>query len=224
MSQYSLLYIEDETYIREMVTDYLEPYFSIIYEAENGKEALSIYKEQQPDVILTDIEMPKMNGLEFIEQIRNEGSKTPAIVLTAHTTNTYLFKAIELNLIKYLIKPLQEKELLETLDKTFKKIASQNPTVFRLTEQHYYDTYNQTLSHKDEIISLTASQYQLLDLLLENKDCTVSREQIEHSIWADRPMSDSALRSLIHTVRATIGKESIKTISKMGYKINLYES
>jgi len=224
MSKYSLLYIEDEDYIREMVIEYLQPYFSSIYEASNGKEALKIYKEKKPDIILTDIEMPQMNGLEFIEQIRIEGSNTPAIVLTAHTTNDYLFKAIELNLIKYLTKPLQEEELLETLKKTFKKIESQNPTVFRLSETHYYDLYNHTLTCNDKIISLTASQYQLLDLLLEHKGCTVSTEQIEHHIWTEKAMSDSALRSLIHTIRSTIGKESIKTVSKMGYKINLYDS
>jgi DNA-binding response OmpR family regulator len=223
MSKYSLLYIEDELYIREMVVEYLQPYFSTIYEANNGKEALTIYGEKNPDIILTDIEMPQMNGLEFIEQIRQREFSTPAIILTAHTTNAYLFKAIELNLVKYLTKPLQEEELLETLEKTFKKIESQNPTVFRLSEDHYYDTYNHTLTCQDEIISLTASQYQLLDLLLENKRCTVSPEQIEHTIWADKPMSSSALRSLIHTVRSIIGKESIKTISKMGYKINLYD-
>jgi DNA-binding response OmpR family regulator len=223
MSKYSLLYIEDEAYIREMVVEYLQPYFSNIYEADNGKKALEVYQEKQPDVILTDIEMPQMNGLEFIEQIRKKGSNTPAIVLTAHTTNTYLFKAIELNLIKYLTKPLQEEELLKTLEKTFKKIESQNPTVFRLSEDHYYDTYNHTLTCQDEIVSLTASQYQLLDLLLENKRCTVSPEQIEHTIWIDKPMSSSALRSLIHTVRSIIGRDSIKTISKMGYKINLYD-
>lgn len=224
MSQYSLLYIEDESYIREMVVDYLEPFFSTIYEANNGKEALALYEEKQPDIILTDIEMPQMNGLEFVESIRQKDTTTPVLVLTAYTTHSYLFKAIELNLVKYLTKPLQEEELLEVLEKTFAKIASQNPTVFRLSETHYYDTYNHTLTCEDKIIALTASQYQLLDLLLENKNCTVSPEQIEYAIWPDRPMSSSALRSLIHTVRGTLGKESITTISKMGYKINLYDS
>ncbi|NEW61700.1 response regulator [Sulfurovum sp. bin170] len=65
MPKYTLLYVEDELRIRNMVVEYLQEHFSVIYEASDGEEALAIYYDKQPDIIITDIQMPKMNGLEF---------------------------------------------------------------------------------------------------------------------------------------------------------------
>ncbi len=223
MSKYSLLYIEDEIYIRTMVVEYLQRYFQTIYQASNGKEALRIYEEKKPDMIITDIEMPQMNGLEFASRIRQKDEQTLIVILTAHSKTEYLLKAIELNLVKYLIKPLDEEELLEALENSFKKIESKNPSVFRLTEHHYYDTYNHTLVYKDELIPLSSSQYQLLDILLDGKNRMVTYSEIEHSIWTQKAMSSSALRSLVHNTRLMIDKNIIKNVSKIGYKIRLYE-
>ncbi len=223
MSKYSLLYIEDEIYIRTMVVEYLQRYFQTIYQASNGKEALRIYEEKKPDMIITDIEMPQMNGLEFASRIRQKDEQTLIVILTAHSKTEYLLKAIELNLVKYLIKPLDEEELLEALENSFKKIESKNPSVFRLTEHHYYDTYNHTLVYQDELIPLSSSQYQLLDILLDGKNRMVTYSEIEHSIWTQKAMSSSALRSLVHNTRLMIDKNIIENISKIGYKIKLYE-
>jgi len=223
MSKYSLLYIEDEIYIRTMVVEYLQQHFETIYQASNGKEALRVYEDKKPNMIITDIEMPQMNGLEFASQIRKTDDQTPIIILTAHSKTAYLLKAIELNLVKYLIKPLDEEELLEALENAFKKIESKNPSVFRLTEHHYYDTYNHTLVYQDELIPLSSSQYQLLDILLDGKNRMVTYSEIEHSIWTQKAMSSSALRSLVHNTRLMIDKNIIKNVSKIGYKIKLYE-
>ena len=100
-SKYSLLYVEDEPFVREMVVEYLEAFFSTIYEASNGVEALKIYDEKNPDVIITDIEMPKMNGLKFASLIRQKDMNTPIIITTAYTSVEYLLEATELSLIKY---------------------------------------------------------------------------------------------------------------------------
>lgn len=181
--KYSLLYIEDESFIREMVVEYLSDYFVTIYEATNGKEALEIYTEKKPDIIITDIEMPHMNGLEFSTQIRKQNSDIPIIITTAYTTTSYLLHAVELRLIKYLIKPIEEDKLEEALAICFEQLENQNPSIISLTKTHQYDTLNQTLIfNKSDIISLTLSQSKFLNLLIKHKNRAVSYQELENYI------------------------------------------
>ncbi|MAD41803.1 MAG: DNA-binding response regulator, partial [Arcobacter sp.] len=100
-----ILYVEDDDIARENGVEYLENYFENIYEASDALTALKLYEKHQPDIIITDIQMPKLNGLEFVQRIRKTDSKTQVIVISAFSDKDYLLKAIELQLVKYLIKP-----------------------------------------------------------------------------------------------------------------------
>jgi len=221
--KYSLLYVEDEATTREMVVDYLDEFFTSIYEARDGEEGLVLYDEKKPDIIITDIEMPKINGLKFASLIRKRDEHTPIIITTAYTSVEYLLEATELNLIKYLVKPIKEERLEEALESCFEKIEGRTPSVVRLTDKYRYDTLNHILTFDGALVSLTSSQRQLLDLLIQNKNRAVTYREIENYIWYDKVMSDSALRSLVYDIRKLIGKNSIENVSKTGYRINLYE-
>ncbi len=221
--KYSLLYVEDEAVIREMVVTYLDEIFTDIYEATNGEEALMLYHKKKPDIIITDIEMPKMNGLKFASLVRKEDETTPLIITTAYTSVEYLLEATELNLIKYLVKPIEEEKLEEALQSCFDKIELKSSSVVRLTKKYRYDTFNHTLTFEGKLVSLTSSQLQFLDLLIKNRNRAVTYMEIENYIWYDKVMSDSALRSLVYDIRKLIGKNSIENVSKTGYRINLYE-
>ncbi|NEW61541.1 response regulator transcription factor [Sulfurovum sp. bin170] len=220
---YSLLYVEDEDYIREVVVEYLEEFFSTIYEASNGKEALEIYYDKQPDIVITDIRMPKMNGLTFARKLRERDKSTPIVITTTYATTEYLLDAVELNLIKYLLKPIEEERLLEAINLCVHQIEESSPSVVNLNSQYKYDTYNQTLTLDGKIVPFTMSQRKLLDILIKNRHRAVSYQEIEGYIWGRGEMSESALRSLVHTIRRVISKDTIQNISKIGYKIKLYE-
>jgi len=222
-TKYSLLYVEDEVDVREMVVEYLEVFFLDIYTASNGVEALEIYNDKKPDVIISDIEMPKMNGLKLASLIREKDLTTPIIMTTAYTSVEYLLEATELNLIKYLVKPVEEEKLQEALKICFERLESSSPSVVALTETHRYDTFNCTLSHEGKIVELTTSQIKLLNLLIKNKNRAVTYLEIENHIWYDKVMSEAALRSLVYDTRRLIAKEIIENVSKTGYKIKLYE-
>ena len=222
-SKYSLLYVEDEVAVREMVVEYLEEIFSDVYEASNGVEALEIYTDKKPDIIISDIEMPKMNGLKFASLIRKKDMTTPIIMTTAYTSVEYLLEATELNLIKYLVKPVEEEKLEEALAICFERLESSCPSVVALSDKHLYDTFNCTLSHEGEIIALSTSQIQLLNLLIKNKNRAVTYVEIENHIWYNKVMSEAALRSLVYDIRKLIGSKVIENVSRTGYKIKLYE-
>lgn len=221
--KYSLLYVEDEMQTRKIATSYFDEYFTQIFEANDGKEALEIYYEKKPDIIITDIKMPKMDGLTFCKEIRKADEKTPVIIVTAYPTTEYLLDAVSLNLVKYLVKPIQEDSLLEALELCFEKIEAQSPSVVKLTSKYLYDTFNHSLIYEEKIIKLTTSQTMLLDILIKNRDQVVSYIEIENYIWYDKAMSKDALRCLVRDIRKIIDKGMITNISKLGYKIELYE-
>ena len=222
-SKYSLLYVEDESAVREMAVEYLELFFREIYEASNGVEALKIYEEKEPDIIISDIEMPKMNGLKLASLIRKKEITTPIIITTAYTSVEYLLEATELNLVKYLVKPVKEEKLEEALKICFERLEASSPSVVALSDKHLYDTFNSTLSCDGKVVALTTSQIQFLNLLIKNKNRAVTYTEIENHIWNDKIMSDAALRSLVYDIRQLISKEVIENVSRMGYKIKLYE-
>ena len=219
----TLLCAEDSLMARKMIVEYLEDDFFEIYEASNGEEALKIYKERKPSIIISDLNMPKMNGLQLIKEIRKVDKETPIIMLTAYTDLEYLLEAIELNLIKYLIKPLDEEKLDEALEVCKNSLKNKTTTVVKLTKKYLYDFCNSALIFNDNIIPLPHAIHKFLTLLIENRHRTVSYQEIENRIWGDKVMTDSALRSLIHNIRKKISPDIIENISKQGYKIKLYE-
>lgn len=221
-SKYSLLYVEDEESTRRIAVSYLEEFFTEIYEASDANEALKLYKDKKPDIIITDIEMPKKNGLEFCKEIRKNDDKTPIIITTAYTTTEYLLKAVSLNLVKYLVKPIEEESLFEALKLCFEKIESKNPSIIKLTKNHSYDTFNHILTFDEKIVKLSARESKFLDILIKNRDRVVSYVELENYIWQEKGMSSDALRCLVRDIRKTVNKDVIKNISKSGYKINLY--
>jgi len=222
LAKYSLLYIEDEAFVREMVIEYLEEFFTTVYEASNGIEALDIYQQNKPDIIITDIEMPKMNGLDFVTEIRKINKEIPILITTAYTSVEYLLRAVELHLVKYLLKPVNEEKLKEGLEQCFSLLENQNKNIVKLTQRHIYDTLNETLFCDREIIELTPYQKRFLTLLIRYQNRAVSYQEIENYIWYDKGMSEAAIRSLVHDLRKIIDKGVIKNVSKIGYRIHLY--
>ncbi len=221
-SKYTLLFVEDEAFIRKIALSVLRPYFVEIFEANDGVEALEIYKNKRPDIIITDIEMPNMDGLTLCKNIRKEDKKTPIIITTAYTSTEYLLEAVSLQLIKYLVKPIEEEPLFEALRACYEQIETQNPSVVNINKEYKFDIFNHTLFHNNKIVPLTDSQHKLLTILIKNHGRIVSYEEIEHFVWYDKVMSSNALRSLIRDVRKLVGKETIENISKFGYRIHLY--
>ena len=221
-TKYTLLFVEDEAMIRTVAVAFLRPYFMEIYEAKDGLEALELYTEYKPDMIISDIEMPNMDGLTLCKTIRKEDKTTPIIITTAYTNTEYLLEAVSLNLVKYLLKPIEEAPLVEALNLCFEHIEREHPSIVKISKTHTFDLLNHTLIENNTQVILTQSQYKLLSILIKNKGRIVSYMEIENYVWFDKVMSADALRSLVRDVRKLVGKECIANISKSGYRIHLY--
>ncbi|MDD2369743.1 MAG: diguanylate cyclase [Sulfuricurvum sp.] len=115
----SILYIEDDKNTQEEVAFFLEPLVSTLYLASNGQEGLDLYRLHTPDLIITDIQMPIMNGLDMIKEIRKNDSRTPIFITTAYNETTYLHDAINSGVNRYILKPINFKNLSDIIREFF---------------------------------------------------------------------------------------------------------
>ena len=216
-----ILYVEDDEIARENGIEYLQNFFEQIYEASDAIKALQLYEKYQPDIIITDIQMPKLNGLEFVKKIRQKDKKTQIIIITAFCDRDYLLKAIELQLVKYLVKPVKEKEFEEALFLCVNSLQEDNSNIIKLDDNSYFDTFNKNLVIKNEIIKLRTKEILFLELLIKNKNRYVKYEEIEKYVWSDSVMTKDALKTLVKNLKTKIPKDLIMNLTNSGYKIDV---
>jgi len=142
MSSLTLLYAEDDPQSRKNYAFVLEEYFSTVYIAKDGREALDLYHEKKPDVLLLDISMPLINGLDVAKTVRKENKDIPIIMLTAHSEQDMLMRAVNLKLEEYLLKPINDKRLTQSLEKAIKEIRD-HPKVSVLNIEEFKNTQNE---------------------------------------------------------------------------------
>ena len=216
-----ILYVEDDEVARENGIEYLENFFEIIYDASDAIKALQLYEKYKPDIIITDIQMPKLNGLEFVKRIRQKDKKTQIIIITAFSDKHYLLKAIELQLVKYLVKPVREKEFEEALSLCINSLENDESNIVKLNDYTYFDTFNKNLISNNEIVKLRAKELIFLELLIKNKNRYVSYEEIENYAWNDSVMTKDALKTLVKNIKTKIPKDMILNLTNSGYKIGI---
>lgn len=218
----TILYLEDEIDIRENVSKTLKLICKNIIDTQTVQEAKEKYHEGGIDIIISDIELNGESGIEFTKYIRSIDKKTPIIIISAYTEKEYLLNAIKLQLVDYLIKPIDFDDILKTLKNCARFILENGDFFVEFNNGAQYDILNNTIINANEEESnLTNLEKRLLKILIRNKNRTVPTEEIKAYVWENEYPSDSALKSLLNKVRSKIGKESIENISGVGYNLKL---
>ncbi len=216
-----ILYVDDEEFIRENALEYLSRYFDTVYEAKDAFEALELHEKMKPDIIITDIKMPKLNGIELTKKIRKKDKKVQIIIATAFTDTQYLLEAIELQLVKYLIKPILDSKLICAINECIKVLENDSSNIRFIHNDTSFDIFNKTLLVENKIINLTKNEILFLEILCTNANRTVTYREIENYVWIGNTMTSDALRSLVNSLRRKLPKNCISNLSGIGYLVNL---
>ncbi len=219
LKNFKILYIDDENSIRTNAVEYLSFYCNHVYEAKNGIDGFEKYIKYKPDIIISDIKMPKLNGIEMIRRIRKEDKETKIILATAFLETSYLLEAIELGLIKYLVKPVTADKLLPVLNSCVEDLIN-NSNILNIGKEFIFDTLNKTLFLKEEQIFLSKKELLFLELLVKNNKRAVTYNELNNYVWQGE-MSEDAIRTIVKELRKKISKQAIKNISGIGYQINV---
>lgn len=214
-----VLIVEDEDSIRESMGEALESVFKEVITAKNGDEGMKKFKKLSPHVVITDIAMPIMDGLDMTKNIKSFSSNTPIIALSAFSEKEKLLKAIDVGVDKYLLKPIDMDDLLYAIADLVKK------KIFSMNEVEFGDglSFNQTtkkLTKNGNEIILTKKELAFISLLVERLGTLVLHEDIKRNVWGNDDVNDAAIRTFIKRVRDKIGYDTVINISGLGYKID----
>lgn len=149
LSNLTLLYVEDEADIREEMESFLELRVKTLYVAKDGEEGWDLFQKYKPDIVISDINMPRMNGIEMSEKIKNENKSIPIILITAFSDAKYMINAIDLGIDKYILKPVEITKLQKTLNATAKILIDKIKLLElsnQIEEMRLYDIEQQNIA------------------------------------------------------------------------------
>ena len=215
----SILLAEDEEKVRESFKKVLLLYVEKVYTASNGEEALELYNTYHPDILITDLKMPKLNGLDLIKTIRKENEVIPIIVTSAYTDQDFLLESIKLSLVEYVVKPIREINLSSLLERCAQILLKHSHTVIELENNCLYDYDNKTITCGKNNILLTNKEVDFLEILLAHRGNLVTKQEIEDKLYIYEEAPPSALKNLVFKLRKKLDMDVIKTVSKLGYMI-----
>jgi DNA-binding response OmpR family regulator len=213
LKDYTLLFVENEKGIRKNFSEFFNLLFKKVFIASDGIEALELYHTHKPNLIITDIKMPNMNGIELIRTIRQKDKTTSCVIISAHTDLDFLLSSIELHLIKYIIKPLNEEKLFELFEIFLEQINNNHDYGFIFNKDK-----NQTIIN-DKIFTISPKESLFIEMLIST-NAIISYDKIENDIWDGKFMSQNALRLFIKNLRKKLPNNFIKNISNQGYIAN----
>lgn len=218
-----VLYVEDEKEIREVVSHILSSKVENLFLAEDGQKAFEMYQEVKPDIILADINMPKINGIDFVKKLRQNDYSTRVIMLTAQSDVDSLLEATELKLTRYLIKPVTSKELFGALELAKSEIESfnvVNTQSFKLSEQYTWDFTERLLLYKNQEIHLTPKEKKVLNILFSNLNSTITYDMLLYEVWGDNDVFGiDTIKTTVKNLRKKLPKDTILNVYGTGFKV-----
>jgi len=226
----SVLFVEDYEFLRLEMGEVLEEFFNDVAVASNGQEALAIYQQKihedkRFDLVISDIQMPIMDGVALSKEIRETYTTQPIIILSGHSDSKYLIELINIGVSKFLTKPIVEDELFSVLYDEAKKINNEKNkipverAIEDLGEGYLWDREKLVLKLEDKVIDLTKHELALLMLFVDKKNYICTTEEIREIFHSNNiEISEKNIRNLVFKLRKKIPERCISSVYGLGYK------
>ena len=213
-----ILIVEDEDMIREGISDYLTDCGYETIQATDGLEALEQFSNHQVALVLLDIQMPKLNGLEVLSEIR-KSSQVPVLMLTAFQDEEYKMSAFAALADGYLEKPFSLSLLKVRVDAIFKRYYDTGRIFTYRDTQVDFDSYSAKVAGQE--VAVNAKELEILDYLVKNEGRALTRSQIIDAVWkvTDELPFDRVIDVYIKELRKKLDLDCIFTVRNVGYKL-----
>lgn len=218
-----VLLIEDDTAIARSLKEGLEDEAYVVDVANDGSEGYRTAVADDYDVIILDIMLPGMNGYEVCRALRNDGNKTPILMLTARDTERDIVEGLDTGADDYLAKPFSFDVLLARIRALLRRPNEKLEEILQIGDLKL-DPSSKKVTRASQEISLTAKEYGVLEYLMRNKGKVLSKEQIISHVWDfDADVLPNNVELFIMFLRRKIDKpfksKLIHTVSGFGYKL-----
>ena len=214
-----ILLLEDEVMLNESICEYLELQGHSIDTFFDGDSAYERVQESSYDLLILDINVPGLDGLELLEKMHELKLHTPTIYISALVDIEDISRAYDLGCNDYLKKPFHLKELALRLDKI--KISNDTPRVhLRLSKNYSYDQEHSTLLFNQENQTLTKKQSQIIDILARNRGRVVDFDQFCEYVWQDSFVDNATIRAEVNRLKKSLKEDVIINVRGMGYMID----
>lgn len=222
---YKILVADDEQKIREVIKEYAEYEGHTVYEAVDGMQAVDMAKEQDFDIIIMDVMMPRLDGFSACKEIR-KFKNTPILMLSARTEEYDKLFGFEMGVDDYVVKPFSPKEVLARINAIIKRNKSVNEPVGETVK---FEGLEINFTARDVFIdgekaNLTPKEYDLLFYLVKNKNIALTRNKLLEEVWGyDFFGDDRTIDTHIKMLRNNLGpyRKFIVTLRGMGYKFQV---
>ncbi|CAA6817432.1 MAG: Two-component system response regulator DccR [uncultured Sulfurovum sp.] len=216
----TILLLEDDQQLSDTVKQFLMYQGYTVYCAYDGFNAEDIFYEKHIDLMLLDVKVPLQNGYRFLEKLRKNGVKTPAIFITSLNAVEDVTKGFDVGCDDYIRKPFALKELLVRVESILKRRYDNSyEEHIDLGEGLFFNTKENILIKDNERVAMKTKEVKLLALFLENPNELLSYDKIFERLWEyNEEPSAGSLRAYVKTIRTFLGKDNIETIKNVGYR------
>ncbi len=219
-TKYKVLLLEDNKLFAETVKDFLEDEGYEIDIVADGEEAISKSYYTNYDIYLLDINVPFVNGVDFLKMLRRSGDERPTIFITSHQDIETLKRGYECGCDDYMKKPIDLQELLYRMQVLLRIRKTIRNSIVKISKECKYDFKQRALICKNRVEKLPPKAIKLLELLLENEGEIVTKEQIVNRLWSSSSeYSEGSIRVYVNKLKKILKDGVIENIKGIGYKL-----
>ena len=219
LKQLDVLFVSEIDNSYKKIENILGIFFRNVLHTNSLSYAKNVYEKSFPSIIIIDINIKESSGIAFIKELRKKNKTIPILVITENREIEVLIDAIKLNLIDYLLKPVDINKLVYGLNLSAKQILNSGEIKTTIKNGIKYNYLEKSIITPSKKFVLTKNESRLLELFLINKNKFIQNEEIVKYIWSEKEVSFSAFKSLINRLTNKIGKDLISNSFGIGYGI-----